>query len=293
MSRLVRHPAIRSYNLFGESGDLPDVIHCETIAARSVLHDWEFAAHRHPRLHQILLIEAGGGHAQLEERTLDMKPAMLINVPAGSVHAFSFLPRTEGYVLTFASEMLDEIFLRSEGLNRVIVQPRMFKAKAEIRNIVKAIFREHGDHHFGRAQMLRSLSGALLALVARELADQAREAHPLHRAPQFRAFETLLEQHFADHWSVARYAKALGMTPTHLTRIAQASAGMSASRLIQARVLREARRNLVYTNLDIATIAFALGYDDPAYFSRVFKTAIGLPPRQFRAQFQTERTKRL
>ena len=32
-------PAIRVYNLFGESGDLPDVVHCETIASRSVLHD--------------------------------------------------------------------------------------------------------------------------------------------------------------------------------------------------------------------------------------------------------------
>lgn len=31
-------PAIRVYNLFGESGDLPDVVHCETIASRSVLH---------------------------------------------------------------------------------------------------------------------------------------------------------------------------------------------------------------------------------------------------------------
>ncbi len=32
-----------TYNLFGEAGDLPDVVHCETIAARSVLHEWEFA----------------------------------------------------------------------------------------------------------------------------------------------------------------------------------------------------------------------------------------------------------
>src|SRR5438552_9838609 len=61
-------PAIRVFNLFGESGDLPDVVHCETIAARSVLHDWEFEVHRHARLHQVLLIESGGGQATLEAR---------------------------------------------------------------------------------------------------------------------------------------------------------------------------------------------------------------------------------
>src|SRR5262249_26273885 len=44
--------SIQVYNLFGESGDLPDVVHCETIATRSVRHDWSFAAHRHARLHQ-------------------------------------------------------------------------------------------------------------------------------------------------------------------------------------------------------------------------------------------------
>ena len=51
------HPEILNYNLFGESRDLPDVVHCETIEARSRLHNWEFAPHRHARLHQVLLLE--------------------------------------------------------------------------------------------------------------------------------------------------------------------------------------------------------------------------------------------
>eukprot|EP01035_Chromulina_nebulosa_P015220 gene15220-20163_t len=57
---------IRSYSLFGESQHLPDVLHCETIAERSVLHDWELAPHRHMRLHQVLLITSGGGVAHLD-----------------------------------------------------------------------------------------------------------------------------------------------------------------------------------------------------------------------------------
>ena len=56
---------IQSYSLFGESKHLPDVLHCETIADRSVLHDWELAPHRHARLHQILLVQSGGGWCSL------------------------------------------------------------------------------------------------------------------------------------------------------------------------------------------------------------------------------------
>ena len=48
------------------------------------------------------------------------------------------------------------------------------------------------------------------------------------------------------------------------------------------RVIREARRNLVYTNLPVSTIAYALGFNDPAYFSRIFSASTGLSPRSFR-----------
>ncbi|MEZ5704702.1 MAG: hypothetical protein R3E56_04895 [Burkholderiaceae bacterium] len=46
-----------AHGLFGESAQLPDVMHCETIAARSALHGWELAPHRHGKLHQVLLLQ--------------------------------------------------------------------------------------------------------------------------------------------------------------------------------------------------------------------------------------------
>ena len=85
-------------------------------------------------------------------------------------------------------------------------------------------------------------------------------------------------------WSVADFAKALSVTPTHLNRVARAATGDTASHLILNRMIREARRNLVYTNLPVSTIVYALGFDDPAYLSRVYAAATGLSPRAFRAQ---------
>ncbi|MGG6499007.1 UNVERIFIED_CONTAM: AraC family transcriptional regulator, partial [Bacteroidetes bacterium 56_B9] len=70
----------------------------------------------------------------------------------------------------------------------------------------------------------------------------------------FHRFEALLEQNFLRHWTVADYAAALSITPTHLSRIARAATGQAASAVILDRIVREARRNLVYTNLPISTI---------------------------------------
>ena len=75
------------------------------------------------------------------------------------------------------------------------------------------------------------------------------ESHLLQR------FEALLEAHFRDHWTVADYAQALAVTPTHLSRVVRSALGVTASRLIDARVVREARRHLAYTHLAAATFS--------------------------------------
>jgi AraC family transcriptional regulator, transcriptional activator of pobA len=277
------HSAIRVYNLFGESGELPDVVHCETIAARSVLHDWTLAAHRHARLHQVLLIQSGGGRATLDGRVFALRPMQIVNVPVGVVHGFSFVPGTQGWVLTLAAEILDEALLASEGLRGPLSQCTVVHGTPPIRATTKQIFAEYAGRHFGRAHVLRALSAALIGLVARELAG-GRFGNGVADSDLLRRFEALLEQHHLERWSVSDYAGALSVTPTHLNRVTRTATGDTASHLILNRMIREARRNLVYTNLPVSTIAYALGFDDPAYFSRVYAATTGLSPRAFRAQ---------
>jgi len=276
-------PAIRVYNLFGEAGDLPDVVHCETIASRSVLHDWTLAVHRHARLHQVLLIERGGGEATLDGRVVPLKPMQIVNVPVGHVHGFRFIPGTQGWVLTIAAEILDEALLAAEGLRGVLSRSAVVRGSPQIRATMKQIFAEHAARDFGRAHVLRALSAAMIGLVARALTDEIGTSSS-SETNLFRRFEALLEQHHLERWTVADYANALAITPTHLNRVTRAATGDTASHLILNRLIREARRNLVYTNLPVSTIAYALGFEDPAYFSRVYAAATGLSPRAFRAQ---------
>ena len=279
--------AIKVYNLFGEFGDLPDVVHCETIPSRSVLHDWTLAAHRHARLHQVLLVESGGGQATLDGRSRALRPMDVVNVAVGDVHGFSFVPGTQGWVLTLAAEILDEALLASEGLRGVLSSSAVVRGAPQIRATMKQIFVEHAGRNFARAHILRALSATLIGLVARQLAG-GRQASGAADSDVFRRFEALLEQRHLERWSVSDYAHALSVTPTHLNRVTRAATGDTASHLILNRMIREARRNLVYTNLPVSTIAYALGFDDPAYFSRVYAAATGLSPSAFRARIHGE-----
>ena len=251
-----------------------------------MLYDWTFAVHRHARLHQVLLIERGGGDATLDGRVHALNPMRIVNVPVGHVHGFRFVPATQGWVLTIAAEIIDESLLASEGLRGVLSQSAVVRGTPQIRATMKQIFAEYAARNFGRAHVLRALSAAVVGLVARELAGES-PASGTAKSDLCRRFEALLEQHHLARWSVSDYAEALSVTPTHLNRVTLEATGDTASHLILNRLIREARRNLVYTNLPVSTIAYALGFDDPAYFSRVYAAATGLSPRAFRAQLQS------
>ncbi|WP_244867638.1 helix-turn-helix domain-containing protein [Vannielia litorea] len=277
-----RTGGITSYNLFGETDEMADVVHCETIAARSVLHDWQLSPHRHARLHQVLLLASGGGVALVEEEERALGPWVVVNMPAGAVHGFRFDPGTEGWVLTLPADLVDQSLRPAEGLWAELRQPRVEPGAEALAGPMREIFAEYEGRSFARAQMLRMLAGQILALAARHMARRsaAGEAggHPL-----FRRLETLIEARFAERLPVAEVARELAVSPQHLSRITREACGQPVSALIAARSHREARRLLTYTNLPVQQVAFRLGYADPAHFSRVFTREAGVSPRAFRS----------
>lgn len=273
--------SIENFNLFGEQTDLPDVVHCETIEARALTHDWEFKPHRHARMHQFLMIETGSGHVRIEEHRFELTSGDVVNMPAGIVHGFQFMPGTHGWVVTLASELLEDQLRDTEGLRILLSKAQVLKSSMRIRRIFQSIFAEYPTRDFARAHVLRALSSLLAGLVARTLAENI----PTEIRPDSslqRRFEALLEDHFSTHLGVADYARLLSVTPTHLSRVMRQTTGLSTSAAIEARIIQEARRHLAFSNLQVSEVGYQLGYNDPAYFSRVFARATGQSPRAFR-----------
>lgn len=95
-------------------------------------------------------------------------------------------------------------------------------------------------------------------------------------------FLRLAETHCRDRWRLTDYARALHVSSGHLRATCVRVTGVPPVRLIHECLIREAKRRLVGSSLPISAIALELGFQDAAYFSRLFHAKSGMSPHQYR-----------
>ena len=271
--------------LYGERQDLRDVLHCERISDRAGRHEWHIAPHRHPDLHQIFLIRCGAAWVTVDGSARALALPALLSIPPWVVHGFRFDAGTEGHVLSLPQEALPEIFGAASALAPVLsrwgaVAMTDAALPARLDALFEALIHEQAASDAARAPLMRALAAQIACLAARALSGAAPP--PTRYQHHMRALEALMRENLPQRWLARDYARALSLTPTHLNRITRAQTGLSAARFIEARQMQEARRLLAYTRLSVAEIGYALGFDDPTYFSRVFRRQSGETPTRWR-----------
>jgi AraC family transcriptional activator of pobA len=122
----------------------------------------------------------------------------------------------------------------------------------------------------------------MIGLLRTRALRVAGEASAAARSSLMRRFRRSVEANFRQHWPVARYAEELGITADRLHAICSQEMGQPPKTLIHERLMLEAKRSLVYTNLTIAEIASDLGFNDTAYFSRFFAKRAGVSAVAYR-----------
>ncbi|CAI8839711.1 helix-turn-helix domain-containing protein [Chryseobacterium sp. IT-36CA2] len=103
----------------------------------------------------------------------------------------------------------------------------------------------------------------------------------------FRDFSRHLEIHFREKHNVAEYAELLHIAPKTLTHKFKNLNLESPNQFIINRILLEAKRLLFYTDKPVKEIAYDLGYEDPAYFNRLFTNKTGSTPANFKKNYSS------
>lgn len=273
----------------------PEFFHLESIPERSRLHDLHIKPHRHTNLFQLLYITRGQADISFDDQHLTMQAGQLITVPPGTVHGFKFSDDIDGWVISLTDHHLREILEPAPKLlarldHAICVDTRRPSGDPgeDAPNpgdfLISQLVQEYYSHNTGRLFALRHILGLLLLDIGRSAPQgkTGRLSRQEQKTDKFRKFQTRVETFYKQHKSLEFYAREIGVTTTQLNRIAKDIYGMTASEVVQNRLMLEAKRTLIYTDIAIQQIADELGFRDAGYFSRFFAKKTRVSPARFR-----------
>lgn len=283
--------AIPNYALYGDQARPAwlATFDFEWIPQRSVPYNWDIQPHTHDAFVQVLLLTHGQVRVRLDHASVEAAAPCLIVVPAQTVHGFRFSPDTDGPVVTATQRPLESLAaLVMPELVQTLRLPQVIALQDDDLERLMPLFlsveREHRLGDTGHVAAGMALLTAVVVHVAR-LCRQERSLQSPQRsrkAAQIEAFRRAVDARFREHLPVTAYAAQLGVTAGQLTRLCQEVLGMSSLDVVNARLVHEAQRELVYTSSGIKQIAASLGFADEAYFGRFFRKHTGVTPTAFR-----------
>jgi len=98
---------------------------------------------------------------------------------------------------------------------------------------------------------------------------------------KFIEFKLVVETSLTEQPSINSIAEKLALSTNSLYRIVKEYAGTSPKDYFINRLITEAQRKLRYSNISIKELAYELGFNDPDYFSRLFKKSTGKSASEF------------
>src|SRR5262249_42512415 len=148
--------------LYGENHAWPgtDLLHCESIPARSRLHHWEIKPHRHAELFQLLYVQRGEARVEIEGQYSLIGEAAIQVVPPLTVHGFRFSADIQGHVLTFGTALVADLEQRFGAPLSVLATPRCYplgKDRLRLGGLIDTLQQEYQGSAPARAALLPAL----------------------------------------------------------------------------------------------------------------------------------------
>lgn len=283
---------MKSPRLFGEENEK-----IFTIRKICDFNDEEIEHNLMPHLHDfysIFWIESGEAIHATEFVEYSLKADTILFVPPGLKHRMYIDKSVGGTYILFNEDFIQynrknhvplkeyRLFNNSDFKSLITVVP---EKREKLNNITGLIFDElQNSDDYSQDIVLNLLH--LFLLESRRIFDQQNQApkEEPETTPDTTIikFKQLIEENFTKEKNVSPYAEMLNMNPSCLNELTKRTTGITAGELIRNRVIDETKKLLYSSKMSGKEIAYELGFDDPAYFSRFFKKYTGITLKEFR-----------
>jgi AraC-like DNA-binding protein/uncharacterized Zn-finger protein len=240
---------------------------------------------------KILYLEAGAGvMVDFQEYTLEQDALFFIK--DGQWYKFSGKGTLLYYNRDFYCVQIHDKEVACDGLlyNNVYDIPVVFLdtvTSAQTRHLLQEIKNEAISEESNMEEMIRIFLKQLIIRSTRmwKKAHDLADSSVAQEVEFIRKFSQLVEAHYTTHHNVADYADMLNITPKALSKRISRHSPKSPNDIIKERIILEAKRLLIHTTLSVKEIGYKLGYEDPAYFVRLFTNQVDASPLLFRKKY--------
>jgi len=246
--------------------------------------------HRH-NYFVIVWVKKGSGVHLIDLDKFELEDCTVYCITPGQVHLLNTTGPVDGYVISFTSEFMglaEENFdlLFNTGLFNTFSHSPVIKVHDDMReemdDMARKMIKEYTNFFLLRSEILKGYLKIFLIYLTRQFEKSNQtEAHSKN-IDLVKKFFKLVEKNFTTKRMVTDYADEMIVTPNYLNEVVKKITGFPASHHIQQRVILEAKRQAAYSTLTMKEVAYDLGFDDIAHFSKFFKNAAGQSFTDFR-----------
>ena len=282
-----------NYGLYGEEDFFKtDFLHFESIHFRCEKHNYIIEEHIHNSLFQVFIIEEGKIDFCIEKSNHSIAGPAIIIIPEKTLHGLKTCRFVKGRVLTISTTLLEKFFTNLSNLPLIFGKSHSittFDAVNTFEGILLFTDSLHHEINKGLAEnkiVLENYCSILFTLINRMLEETSQKliVPDSRYSRSFADFKSSVKQSCTPMKSIKQYAGEINITSVHLNRICQSIAGRTALQIVHEFLILEAEKLLLQTDLQIAQIAYKLNFEDPAYFSRLFRKYTGVSPKEFRSK---------
>ncbi|TSE07837.1 AraC family transcriptional regulator [Aquimarina algiphila] len=250
--------------------------------------------HKHNFYLSVLFIEGEGIH-EIDFESYSIKPGSIFLLRPGQTHSWKFTKPGKGYIF-FHSKEFYEAICQNKNLN---IFPFFFsnqnspsiylnkETMSSIEPLFISILNETRSSAPLKKQKLVNLIDLIYIELSRLVLKDSLEdlVNSKNFTMKLYKFEQLIEEKYKTLKSALAYAEIMNISVKHLNRICKETIGKTTTDLILERVILEAKRQILYSENNLAEIAWDLGYDDYSHFSKLFKQKSGISPSQFQKMY--------
>ena len=243
---------------------------------------WREEPHSH-RFLEVMFVKSGSGEAVVGEKRYMLASGDILILNARTTHNEFSSEHDPLEIYFFAAEKIELSGLPKGHLvardENALIHTGEDAGKFAF--YFSALAAESQSEAHMAKEMTESLTRATLILILRLLTSDSEQYLKINRL-YFKA-KTYIDEHFAEISSVEEICRAQHISNCYLTHLFKSYSGTTPLRYLIGKKLELAKTLLKTTTLTVRVISLNCGWEDAAYFSKVFKAREKMTPLEYRA----------